>query len=330
MLTRRNFGKTILAGIPASFALARVDSIVHGVRLGASTYSFRDMQRMPIDERLPAVIQALTDCGVGIAELFSPTIEPVGGMPPGGGGGGRPPGAPGGQPADPKAMAERMRARANSPEAKKARADLRDWRLSTPMDYFQNVRKKFIDAGIDIFCYTVNYRDDFTDDEIGKTFEQAKGLGVGIIASSTQLSMMQRLLPFAEKHKIVVAFHGHSNTKDPNEFSSPETFRKAWQMSKYFKTNLDIGHFTAANFDAVAFIKENHEHVTHLHMKDRKRNDGANTPFGEGDTPIKEVLLLLKEKQYPIPALVEYEYRGTGTPVEETKKCMEYMRQVLA
>ena len=218
----------------------------------------------------------------------------------------------------------------NSHEAKKARADLREWRLSTPMDYFHSVRKKFDDAGIDIYCYTVNYRDDFTDQEIGKTFEQCKAIGVGIIATSTQLSMMPRLLPFAEKQNIVVAFHGHSNTRDPNEFSSPETFQKAWQMSKLFKTNLDIGHFAAANFDAVEFIRQYHEHITHLHMKDRKRNDGANVPFGEGDTPIKQVLLLLKEKHYPIPALVEYEYKGTGTPVEETKKCMEYMRRVLA
>jgi sugar phosphate isomerase/epimerase len=329
MLTRRDFGKTILAAVPAGLAFARINSTVHGVRLGASTYSFRDMNRMPIDQRVPAVIQALTECQAGVTELFSPTIEPVGVMPPTG----RPPErlptetAP---PPNAKAMQERMRTRANSPEAKKARADLRDWRLSTSMDYFRGVRKKFDDAGIDIYCYTVNYRDDFTDEEIGKTFEQCKAMGVSIIATSTQLSMMPRLLTFADRHNIVVAFHGHSNTRDPNEFSSPETFQKAWQMSKLFKTNLDIGHFTAANLDAVDFIRQHHEHITHLHMKDRKRDDGTNVPFGEGDTPIKQVLLLLKEKQYPIPALVEYEYKGTGTPVEETKKCMEYMRRILA
>ena len=329
MLTRREFEKTILAALPAGLAFARINSTVRGVRLGASTYSFRDMNRMPFDQRIPAVIQALTECQAGITELFSPTIEPVGTVPPMA----RPPQrllSETGPPPDAKEIEQRMRARRNSPEAKKARADLRDWRLSTPMNYFRGVRKKFDDAGIDIYCYTVNYGNDFTDEEIGKTFEQAKAMHVGIIATSTQLSMMPRLLTFADQHNIVVAFHGHSNTRDPNEFSSPETFQKAWQMSKLFKTNLDIGHFTAANFDAVDFIRQNHEHITHLHMKDRKRNDGANVPFGEGDTPIRQVLLLLKEKQYPIPALVEYEYRGTGTPVEETRKCMEYMRRILA
>ena len=329
MLTRRDFARTILAAVPTGLAFGRVNSTIHGVRLGASTYSFRDMISMPIDERIPGVIQASVECQAGVTELFSPTIEPVGMMPPVA----RPPqrlSSETGPPPDAKAMQERMRARMNSPEVKKARADLRAWRLSTPMNYFRDVRKKFDDAGIDIYCYTVNYGDDFTDEEIGKTFEQAKAMGVGIIATSTQLSMMPRLLTFADQHNIIVAFHGHSNTRDPNEFSSPGTFQKAWQMSKLFKTNLDIGHFTAANFDAVEFIRQYHEHVTHLHMKDRKRNDGPNVPFGEGETPIKQVLLLLKEKQYPIPALVEYEYKGTGTPVEETKRCMEYMRHVLA
>jgi hypothetical protein len=65
-------------------------------------------------------------------------------------------------------------------------------------------------------------------------------------------------------------------------------------------------------------------------MKDRKNNDGPNTSWGEGDTPIKQVLVLLHDKKYPIPALVEYEYRGSGTSTEEVKKCMEYMRNALA
>jgi sugar phosphate isomerase/epimerase len=101
-------------------------------------------------------------------------------------------------------------------------------------------------------------------------------------------------------------------------------------LSPYFKVNLDIGHFTAANFDAVAYIRENHEHITHLHIKDRKRNDGTNEQFGDGDTPIKQVLALLKEKKFPIRAFVEYEYVGIRTSPEEVKRCMEYMRAALA
>jgi sugar phosphate isomerase/epimerase len=188
------------------------------------------------------------------------------------------------------------------------------------------VRKAFGDAGVTIHSYTVNYRPYVTDVEIDKSFEQAKALGTNIIATSTQVNMAKRLLTFAEKHQMLLAFHGHSNTKDANEFATPESFQMALELSKFSRINLDIGHFSAAGFDPVAFIRKHHDKITHLHVKDRKNNDGPNVPWGEGDTPIKPVLLLLKEKKYPIPAFVEYEYRGTGTPVDEVKKCLDYMR----
>jgi sugar phosphate isomerase/epimerase len=142
--------------------------------------------------------------------------------------------------------------------------------------------------------------------------------------------MAQRLVPFAERHGVLVAVHGHANVKDPNQFASPESFAKALALSKQFRVNLDIGHFTAANFDAVAYIRENHAHITHLHIKDRRKNDGPNEQFGEGDTPIKEVLALLKRERYPIRAFVEYEYAGLRGSQEEVKRCMEYMRAALA
>ena len=214
--------------------------------------------------------------------------------------------------------------------ADKAREELRQWRLATPMDYFKGMRKKFDDAGINIYAYTMNYSSDFTDPEIDKTFEQAKAMGVNTIATSTQVSMTKRLLGFADHHKINVAFHGHAEYDKPDEFSTPATFQQALDMSKYAKVNLDIGHYTAANQDPIAYIEQHHDRISHLHMKDRKKNKGENVDWGKGDTPIKEVLVLLRDKKYPIPAFIEYEYKGAGTSIEEVKKCMAYMRQALA
>lgn len=207
---------------------------------------------------------------------------------------------------------------------------LEKWRAATKIEHFTSARKKLEAAGITTHAVTFNYRDVLTDEDLDHTFECAKAMGTKVIAASTQVSMAKRLAPFAEKHKIYVAFHGHSNTRDANEFATPESFQKAIGQSKYFRINLDIGHFFAAGYDPIAYIQEHHQHITHLHLKDRKKNDGPNMPWGEGDTPIKPVLLLLKEKKYGIPALVEYEYRGTGTPVEEVGKCMDYMRQTVA
>ncbi len=129
---------------------------------------------------------------------------------------------------------------------------------------------------------------------------------------------------------MYVALHNHANLADADEFASPTSFDQGMALTKYFKINLDIGHFTAANFDAVAFIKERHADITHLHLKDRKRNGGPNTEWGQGDTPIKEVLQLLKAKKFAIPAYVEYEYPGKAGCVEEVQKCVDFAKQALA
>jgi sugar phosphate isomerase/epimerase len=298
-------------------AAARINSRVDGVRLGTITYSYHDLPRTSGGNQVDVVIAALKDNGIGVIELFSPQVEPS---------------FQGtantqrGAPSDPAARLARMR----SPEALKARVDLRKWRISTPDEYFKAVRRKFDDAGIDVYAYTINFRNDYTDEEIDKSFQHAKAIGVKVISCSTQLTMAQRLAPFAERHKMYVAMHGHNNVSDANEFSTPESFQKALEMSKYFKVNLDIGHFTAANCDAVAYIKQNHKQITHLHIKDMKRNGGPYTVFGEGDAPIKQVLSLLKEKKYPIPCFAEYEYKGQGTATEEVGKCLSYMKQSLA
>lgn len=326
MHSRRGFSKILVGALPVSRLLAQK---IEGVQLGICTYSFRSLPRSGADS-VADIIQAMKECGGTDCELFSPQLEPSNSATsPTPNRGGQPPAPQEGPAGDPQSRAAAMRARMNSPEAKKAREDLRQWRLSTPASHFHEIRKKFDSAGITLQSYTLNFRNDYTDPELDKCFEQAKALGVKTIASSTQLTMLDRLAPLAEKHKIYVALHGHNNTADPNEFSSPETFQKALDRSSWFRINLDIGHFTAAGFDPVAYIQQMHDKITHLHMKDRKKNNGPNEPFGEGDTPIKQVLALLKEKRYSIPAFIEYEYRGTGTPVEEVKKCLDYERAAL-
>ncbi len=270
-----------------------------GVEIGVCTYSFRDLPRQNGDAVGPA-LDALKACNAHICELFSPQLEP-----------------------------ENTARQRRGPEAAKFREQVRQWRLTTPVDHFKKVRAQFDAAGVEIYAYTLNFNKEYTDEELEKCFEQAKALKAKTIASSTQISMLPRLKPLAEKHKIYVAVHGHSDTKDPDQFSSPDTFQKALDLSGWFRVNLDIGHFFAAGFDPVAYIDEHHQRITHIHIKDRKKDNGPNEPFGQGDTPITGVLRLLEQKRYPIPALVEYEYRGTGTPVEEVNKCLAYMKQAL-
>jgi sugar phosphate isomerase/epimerase len=321
MYTRREFamlGVAGLIGLPPSFRSfgatreragatgATADSTVNGVRLGVQTYSFRDLPRAPGSDAVDTIIKSMTACGLTECELYAPQLEPQ------------------------STAARGRRGEPPPPEAQKAREDLRKWRVETPLDHFSAVKKKFDAAGITIYAFNYSANASFTDAEIDRGFEMARALGAGIITSSTTLDVAKRIAPMADKHKMVVAMHGHSRLDDPNEFATPDSFAAAMKMSQYFKVNLDIGHFTAANFDAIAYIREHHASITNLHLKDRKKNQGDNTPWGEGETPIRDVLQLLKKERWPIPAYIEYEYKGQGSPVDEVKKCYEYAKKALA
>ena len=208
------------------------------------------------------------------------------------------------------------------------REGMRNWRLTTPMQFFTLTGEKFKAAGIDLYALNYSFRDDFTDEEIKRGFEIAKALGARAITASSNISTVKRIDPFARQYKMRVGLHNHSNIK-PNEFATPDDFSKAMAgMSEYICINLDIGHFTAANFDAVDFLNKNHDKIVALHIKDRKRNQGANVPFGQGDTPIKPVLELLMKNKWKIPANIEYEYNGSDT-LTEVKRCYEFCRKAL-
>jgi sugar phosphate isomerase/epimerase len=307
-MNRREFtGAALLMGAVAS--AAKIDSKINGVKIGVQSYSFRTMG---LDE----AIAAMKQIGIGECELFATHAERAAGIP-------APPPPP---PADAKAGGKKGGFR--MPPG--FREDVRKWRLSVSMDKFKEVRQKFVDAGINLHAYNLSFRQDFSDEEIDRGFEMGKALGVKVITASSTVSMAARVAPFAAKHKMFVSMHGHSNLKDPEEFCTPESFAKAMAASNAIRVNLDIGHFTAAGFDPVAYIKEHHAKITNLHLKDRKKNEGPNTVWGEGDTDIKAVLQLLKKEKYPIPADIEYEYRGESDPVTEVKKCFEYCRAALA
>lgn len=302
MLTRRQFTQT-LAGLalPAVTGRRADTGPVGGVRLGVQTYSFRDIARAGTAGATAVLLDAMKTCGFDECELWSPQIEAS------------PAAAPDASPAD----------RANAREA------LRQWRLSHGPQFYDGIRQRFRAAGVTVYAYNLSFNESFTDEEIERGFEAAKALGAEVITASTTLRAAKRLVPFAGKHAMPVAMHNHSRVDDPNEFATPVSFATALAMSPLFRINLDIGHFTAADFDALAFLEANHARITNLHLKDRKKHQGDNVRWGEGDTPIRETLTWLQRRQSPIRAYVEYEYAGTGGVMAEVSACAAFARKAL-
>ena len=310
MYTRREFGRfaagTVAAGI-AGVRLYAQNSRISGVRAGAISYCFRSIPRPATGDYMDTIIDAFRQTGLTLCELESVRVEPE----PAIAGGGRVPAA-------------------ITPEYTKRREELRQWRLTTPLSRFTEIRQKFERAGIELFGYVVTFSDDFTDAEIDRSFQFARALGAGVIGTNqTRVPIGPRLAPFAEKYGIALGWHNHANVADPTEVASVDSFERLFAMSKQFKANLDIGHFVAGNNDPVAFIRKHHERISHLHLKDRRRDNGPNQPWGQGDTPVAEVLRLLNREKYPIAAVIEYEYMGKGTAIEEVNACVRFIRETL-
>lgn len=213
----------------------------------------------------------------------------------------------------------------------KDRTAIKAWRTAdSSLEQMKDVRRKFSKAGIQIYAMNYSFTGNHTDEEVLHGMEMAKLLGTKIITASSKVDQGKRLNDLAGKAGVKVAMHNHSNVKDANEFATPESFAKAMEGNPNILINLDIGHFTAANYDAVDYLQKHHERIATLHIKDRKKDQGGNVPFGEGDTPIKATLQLLQNnKQWGIPAMIEYEYKGAD-PIVEVRKCFEYLKQQLA
>ncbi|MBY0505865.1 MAG: sugar phosphate isomerase/epimerase [Bryobacteraceae bacterium] len=243
------------------------------------------------DRDVDGAVAAMKEIGIGYTELFSGHVEP---------------------------KVERGPA---------GQAALKKWRLEVKKEEIAAIKAKFDAAGINIYAFNYSFRDSFSDEEIDKGFVIAKWLGAKYITASSNVATAKRVAPAAAKHKMIVGMHNHSRIV-PNEFATAENFATAMKEGPFIGINLDIGHFWAANFDAVPFMKEHHQHIVTIHVKDRKKNQGDNMPFGQGDTPIKEVLLQMKANKWKIPAMIEYEYKGADT-VAEVKKCFEYCKAIL-
>jgi sugar phosphate isomerase/epimerase len=263
-----------------------------GVQVGVITYSFRSM---------PATVQQLleyiTESGISAIELMGDSVEEYAG-----------------KPASPSKVA--------------------DWRTSVSMDKFKEIKKMYNKAGVEIYAFKPDALGvNNTDAEIVYALKAAKALGARCVTTELPKdpAQSQRLGDLGAKHQVYIGYHAHTQATDT-------AWDTALSQSPYNSLNLDCGHYIAAGGNntkqsLLALIEAKHHRITSMHIKDRKtkENGGDNMPWGSGDTPIKEILTLLKEKKYPIPATIELEYDiPTGSDaVKETKKCLQYAKKAL-
>ena len=252
------------------------------------------------------VLARCLELGVNAVELRSQPVEAFLGAP------GQ--GAPAGALAEWRALAA------------KHSADFSTWRAS-PLGSVTDFRRKFEDAGVAIEIVKYDGILGFTDEVLDYAFTLAKSLGARAISFElpiNQVEASRRMGQFAEKHGVMIGYHGHATM-------TPAVWEQAFTYSKFNGANLDIGHFVGGNKTSpVPFLKQHHERITHIHVKDKTLDD-RNVPFGQGDTPIKEVLQIIRDNKWNIQATIEFEYPvpAGSDRMKELAKCIEYCRQAL-
>ncbi|GAB3364037.1 hypothetical protein GCM10027566_33110 [Arachidicoccus ginsenosidivorans] len=270
----------------------RPNSKFHGVQIGVITYSYRDM---PGD--IKQILQYVVESGINAIELMGDAVEDYAG-----------------KPAD--------------------RSKVAEWRATVSMDKFKEVRKMFNRAGVTIYAFKPDALNKHnTDAEIDYAMNATRALGSDVVTVELPGDAAQsaRLGKFGEKHKLYIGYHAHTQATDT-------AWDTALSQSQYNTMNLDCGHYIASGNgntpeSLLALIKNKHDRITSLHIKDRKTkaDGGQNVPWGQGDTPIKEILNLIRQNKYKFPATIELEYNipAGSSPVQEVKKCLAYAENAL-
>jgi sugar phosphate isomerase/epimerase len=309
---RRTFAKLSLAALPGfallpalkqleaaetlSGGLPKPNSKVSGVQLGLNVpYSFAD-SKMSGDK----ILKNCVALGLSAVELRTQPVEVFLGLSP-----------------------DLIFARKGTNNADA----IRQWRKSVSLDRVAEFRKKYEEAGVLIEIVKVDGVYQMSDVELDYAFDLAKALGGHAISTeiSHKKEELKRVGEFADKHQLMVGYHGHATT-------TPEHWETAFSLAKYNGANVDIGHFVAGNNTSpVPFIKEHHERITHVHLKDRKMHNGGNVPFGQGDTPIAEVLRLIRDNKWNIQGTIEFEYKvpAGSDRMKEIARAIKYCRDVL-
>ncbi len=288
------------------------DSLFAGVQIGAITYSFRDLEG-----GLEATLNACIDAGLSSVELMGTGVEDYLGAP--------------------KNPVQR-RPGPNNPltdEEKLAIAqynnELKEWRKTNgTVNAYIQLRKKFNDAGINIHIY--KWTAGNTEDELDYSFKVAKALGaIGITAELNDKNA--RLLgPAAENNEMFAILHNHYQFVE-EDFNVD----KLLSYSSANMLNFDVGHyFGSTGLNPTDFIRDYHDRIASIHLKDKTAPDNAtlkntNQVWGQGETPLTEVLHLIRDQKLPIYCDIELEYpvNPWSTSVKEVKTCKEYCRQIL-
>jgi sugar phosphate isomerase/epimerase len=288
-------GATIIRDSRAATAATKPNSVFNGVRVGTISYSYRSMF-----SNAEQILDALVADGISEVELMGPAIQAYAGFNVTGG---------------------KAKKGADAP----APVRYSDVQREAQLAKCRELRKVYNHAGVNIHLHKIAFGP--SDEEIEFNFLVAKALGCAGITTERSDAMVKRLAPFADKHRIWIGFHNHTANFPTLEADA------LIDAGSYTGFNFDVGHYVAGTKgkSPIPILEKYHQRIVSLHLKDRTA-DGANLPWGQGQTPIKEILQLIRKQKWTFPADIELEYKipEGSDAVKEVATCVQYCRDALA
>jgi hypothetical protein len=303
MISRRDLG-TLAVGSLAMPALpaTKIDSNIQGIQFGLQTYVFTTAG-LPQKGLLDLAVKSMVDARLGECDLFAPLVEPP-------------------------EFWDKIRDPAASADARvAARQALDGWRASVSLDFYRAIRNKINNSGIEIFgmsgfpCKT--------KEQLERTFEIATVLGARLVTVANTLTEAKEVAPLVDESRYLVGLQGRPgmHPTNPDEIATPENFEQALTLSKNYWMSFDIGDATGGGYAALPFVEAHHDRIVLMYLKDR-RKDRTSVPFGEGDTPVAEVLRLARDRKYQWRCFVDCDYKTADRP-GDVKRSYEYAKNAL-
>ncbi len=147
------------------------------------------------------------------------------------------------------------------------------------------------------------------------------------------LGVVRELKSRAAKSRIAIALHNHLGTR----FETEPQMRKALREVKGLQVCFDTAHAEAADFDTPGFIRDFHERIALVHVKDlRVKVPKAKVSFtkdfvnaGDGILNFRKILGALKDAGYDGNLMLETEVIVGRRPADVAKEGYDRIQSLL-
>lgn len=224
-----------------------------------------------------------------------------------------------------------------TPEQEKYNKELAEFRKSPDaIKGWEELGKRLRAAGINV--HLLKFEAGNTDELLDYSFAAANALGAKGITTEGSAEKCASFGKVAARNGSLAVYHNHGQYAN----MTIAEIEKWLDMSPANRLNFDAPHYFGFGYEdgpklnPMEFIEYFHDRIVSIHIKDKTSfknpyQSNQNQVWGQGETPLKEILQLVRDKYPYINCDVELEYvvPQWSTPEKEIATCVKYARQIL-